>query len=190
MLQKNNGSILIITLIIFSLVSTICLMCVSLAYSNIKISSLEIENLKLKEDSLSAIEVVYSNILEEVENAIDSTNNLEGFINYFKYDNCRSFILMSKDISQSDLDEVGVELTNKTPFGEINKLEFDLKTIATRGSYKKDILVKIRIDNPWYKINLTQNEEFTLNENIETNNDEKEHLKRYDLITIYNYEEL
>ena len=89
MLQKNNGSILIITLIIFSLVSTICLMCVSLAYSNIKISSLEIENLKLKEDSLSAIEVVYSNILEEVENAIDSTNNLEGFINYFKYDNCR-----------------------------------------------------------------------------------------------------
>lgn len=186
MLRKNNGSILIVSLIIFSLISTICLGCVSLVYSTISATNLEIKNLKLKEKSLSSIEIVYINMLNEIELAIDNSNNSEEFINYFKNDNFRKFILSCKNISKSNLSGVEVELINKTPFGESNKFDFQLKTVSSEGVYKKDILVNIEIKNPWLQLNL-----YEVNLKNELSIDDiKENFKNSNLITIYNYEEL
>lgn len=141
MLQNNKGSIMIVTLIIFSIISTICITCISLTYSNINIASLELKNLQLKENALGAVEIVYGNIKNEIDNAIDSCSNSQEYISYIKRDNYKSFILNCKDISKSDLDNTTVELTNKTPFGEVKNFEFEMKVFAKENNYKKQVQV-------------------------------------------------
>ena len=73
MLQKNNGSILIMTLMVFTIVSIICVSCASLILSNSRINKLDYENEVLKQGNLGVIEIVKSNILQEVNNAIENT---------------------------------------------------------------------------------------------------------------------
>ena len=167
MLQNNKGSIMIVTLIIFSIISTICITCISLTYSNINIASLELKNLQLKENALGAVEIVYGNIKNEIDNAIDSCSNSQEYINYIKRDNYKSFILNCKDISKSDLDNTTVELTNKTPFGEVKNFEFEMKVFAKENNYKKQVKVNIRIKNPWNEISTLQEDEKIANESIE-----------------------
>ena len=159
MLQNNKGSIMIVTLIIFSIISTICITCISLTYSNINIASLELKNLQLKENALGAVEIVYGNIKNEIDNAIDSCSNSQEYISYIKRDNYKSFILNCKDISKSDLDNTTVELTNKTPFGEVKNFEFEMKVFAKENNYKKQVKVNIRIKNPWNEISTLQEDE-------------------------------
>lgn len=167
MLQNNKGSIMIVTLIIFSIISTICITCISLTYSNINIASLELKNLQLKENALGAVEIVYGNIKNEIDNAIDSCSNSQEYINYIKRDNYKSFILNCKDISKSDLDNTTVELTNKTPFGEVKNFEFEMKVFAKENNYKKQVKVNIRIKNPWNEISTLQEDEKIEDESIE-----------------------
>ena len=217
MFGNNKGSILIITLIIFSIVNTICMMCISLIGSSVKTSSLELKNLVLKERALSCIEFVSLNMKDEVNNIIDKTNNWSEFVNYIRNDNFKSFINKSKDISYSDLDNIEIELLNKTPFGSVDNLEFAMKVVAIDDVYKKQISVNISIKNPWEdtsidnyivedKYNLIMEEEFgELNidsDIVDTNITEdeskqldeniqiKDNLKNQNLINIYNYEEL
>ena len=90
----------------------------------------------------------------EIENAIDSCNNSQEYISYIKRDNYKSFILNCKDISKSDLDNIIIELTNKTPFGEVKNFEFEMKVSAKENTYKKQIKVNIRIKNPWNEIDI------------------------------------
>jgi hypothetical protein len=109
------------------------------------------------------------------------------------------------------LDNIEIELLNKTPFGSVNKLDFAMKVIAIDDVYKKQISVNISVKNPWEDIdidnnelnNVTIEEDEELNidlENMEIEEDEntevyenlqiKDNLKNQNLITIYNYEEL
>ena len=167
MSQNNKGSIMIVTLIIFSMISTICITCISLTYSNINIASLELKNLQLKENALGAVEIVYGNIKNEIDNAIDSCSNSQEYISYIKRDNYKSFILNCKDISKSDLDNTTVELTNKTPFGEVKNFEFEMKVFAKENNYKKQVKVNIRIKNPWDEISTLEEDEKIEDTNIE-----------------------
>ena len=64
--RKNEGSILIMSLMTFSIVSLICITCSALILSNNRISDLEYKNEKLKEENLGLIELIKSNTLEEV----------------------------------------------------------------------------------------------------------------------------
>ena len=196
MLQNNKGSIMIVTLIIFSIISTICITCISLTYSNINIASLELKNLQLKENALGAVEIVYGNIKNEIDNAIDSCSNSQEYISYIKRDNYKSFILNCKDISKSDLDNTTVELTNKTPFGEVKNFEFEMKVFAKENNYKKQVKVNIRIKNPWNEISTLQEdgsiedidtEEVITKINIENN--EFNNINEIDIDEIYEDEE-
>ena len=196
MLQNNKGSIMIVTLIIFSIISTICITCISLTYSNINIASLELKNLQLKENALGAVEIVYGNIKNEIDNAIDSCSNSQEYISYIKRDNYKSFILNCKDISKSDLDNTTVELTNKTPFGEVKNFEFEMKVFAKENNYKKQVKVNIRIKNQWNEISTLQEDESI--EDIDTEevitkinieNNEFNNINEIDIDEIYEDEE-
>jgi len=216
MFGNNKGSILIVTLIIFSIVNTICMMSISLIGSSIKTSNLELKSLVLKEKALSSIEFVSLNMKDEVDNIIDKTNNWSEFVDYVRNDNFKNFINKSKDISYYSLDNIQIELINKTPFGSVNNLEFAMKVIAIDDVYKKQISVNITIKNPWDGItidnyivkdeekliieeleelntdldevdsNIINNEDKELDENLQIKDD----LKNQKLINIYNYEEL
>ena len=159
MLQNNKGSIMIVSVIILSIISTICIGCISLTYSNINISRLELKNLQLKENALGAVEIVYGNIKNEINNAIDNSTNSQEYINYIKRNNYKTFILNCKDISKSDLENTIVEITNKNSFGEVENFEFEMKVFAKENNYKKQVKVNIRIKNPWNEIiNAQENE--------------------------------
>ncbi|MGL5693349.1 MAG: hypothetical protein ACRCXA_04670 [Peptostreptococcaceae bacterium] len=199
MLHKNKGSVLIITLIIFSIVSLICMTCISLIYSSIKISNLELKNLELKESSLSALEIVYANMKEEVNNIIDNSNNQDEFINCFRNDNFKSFIAKSTDISKSKLRNAEIEMVNKTNFGEVKKLEFTIKATSRENAYKKEIKIKVQIKNPWIEVNknveIDKLTEMDLLESEDVYSDVesesiKDEFKKQKLINIYDYEEL
>lgn len=167
MWRKNNGSILIIALIVFSIISTICMACIGLAYTNINIYSLENKNLQLKENALSGIEIVYANMKKEVYNAIDYCNSSSEFINYIKKDNYKNFINNVKSISNSNLNNLYIELNNKTNPEETNKLEFILLVKSNEGNYKKNVQVNIQIKNPWSEAKL---EEYYLDKDSKENN--------------------
>lgn len=83
MYYNNKGSVLIFTLIVFSIVSTITMMCIGLNYSNSRISNLNYKSIVMRESLLSSIELVHSNILKEVSIAIENSENQEQFKNYF-----------------------------------------------------------------------------------------------------------
>ena len=83
MYYSNKGSVLIFILIVFSIVSTITMMCIGLNYSNSRISNLNYKNIVMKESLLSSIELVHSNILKEVSIALENSETEEEFKNYF-----------------------------------------------------------------------------------------------------------
>ena len=76
MYYSNKGSVLIFILIVFSIVSTITMMCIGLNYSNSRINNLNYQNIVMKESLLSSIELVHSNILKEVSIAPVSYTHL------------------------------------------------------------------------------------------------------------------
>lgn len=80
MLRKNNnGSILIMSLIIFSIISLMCITCSALILSNNKISNLEYKNEKLREQNLGLIELIKSNALIEVKDIMDESKTEDEF---------------------------------------------------------------------------------------------------------------
>ena len=83
MYYSNKGSVLIFILIVFSIVSTITMMCIGLNYSNSRINNLNYQNIVMKESLLSSIELVHSNILKEVSIALENSETEEEFKNYF-----------------------------------------------------------------------------------------------------------
>lgn len=115
---------------------------------------MEIKSLQLKENALGGVDIVYANMQEEIYDIIDNCNSSQEFISYLKKDNYRSFILKSKDISKSNLSNTEIELINKTPFGEVNNLEFAMNCVSREDNYKKQIKVKIRVKNPWYECDI------------------------------------
>ena len=91
-LRKNKGSILIMSLITFSIISLFCVTCSGLILSNNRISDLEYKSEKLKEENLGAIELIRSNIEEELNYIIKNTTKEDEFYNYLTKNNSSDFI--------------------------------------------------------------------------------------------------
>ncbi|MEG0844175.1 MAG: hypothetical protein RSF39_08560, partial [Romboutsia sp.] len=145
MLQNNKGSILITTIIFFSIILVICMSCISMALSNNDYSKLNYEYIKIKESSLSGIEIARSNILSRAKQAIESSNNADEFFNYF-LGNSTSYIT---DISKSELKDVIVSIENRPSKDKEGAINFTMTSNTRNKSYKKTMRVSVKILNPW-----------------------------------------
>lgn len=191
MLQKNNGSVLIMTLMVFTIVSIICVSCASLILSNSRINKLDYENEVLKQGNLGVIEIVKSNILQEVNNAIENTKTEDEFYEYFTTNNVISKI---GDISLSNISDAEVTITNDSTLSNKEVIRYKILTKNKINNYDKYIRVSVKITNPWYKDikevdNVEENnmDEFLLDD--ELNNNTLEYSES-DLVIFYNYEEI
>ena len=92
MSRKNKGSILVVTVFVFLLVNIIAINCTSIVMSNIKYTKYNDEEIYLKEQCLSKIEIIYSNILKEVKIALDESGDYESFNSHFISENSSEFI--------------------------------------------------------------------------------------------------
>lgn len=163
---NDKGSILITTILIFSIISTICIMCIGLNFSNENIFNLEYKNITLREESLSGIEIVHSNILKEVDNAIKNSINEDEFNSYFTN---LSFVSNIKNISMSDLENVTISVSNKIIIDD-NILKFNIISISKDRNYIKKNQASVKIINPF----------------IESNNE----IDKSKLVTVYDYKEI
>lgn len=161
---NDKGSILITTILIFSIISTVCMMCIGLNFSNENIFNLEYKNITLKEESLSGIEIVHSNILREVDNAIKNSINEDEFKNHLMDLN---FISNIKDISMSNLENVAISVSNRIIIDN-NVLKFDIISTSKDRNYIKKNQASVKIINPF-------------------NNNE---LDKSKLVTVYDYKEI
>lgn len=195
MYLNNKGYILVTTLMIFSIISIVCMMCIGLNYSNKSIFNLEYKNIKLKELSFSGIEVASSNILKEVNYAIENSSNEEEFKEYFLQKNV---ITRITDLSGVDLDNVYTSVADKILYEEKGYIYFDIISKSLEDNYMKNTKASVKILNPYSKEeSLVQGKEdndevlkivdeyennilININENIDAR----------DLVTIYDYKEI
>lgn len=199
MYLNNKGSILITTLMIFSIISTVCMMCIGLNYSNKSIFNLEHKNIHLKELALGAIEIVHSNISKEVEIAVQSSKNEEEFKQYFLENN---FIHNIKDISKSDLDNVLVNTSKKILYDKEGFIYFDIICNSSEDTYTKKIQASVKILNPYLAIKENEKDEENIIDKPEVDDSNLNDIKDYyeenkhdsidskSLVIIYNYKEI
>ncbi|HBF0727400.1 TPA: hypothetical protein KNO10_000509 [Clostridioides difficile] len=154
MLLENKGSILIITLIIFSIISTMCIMCIGLIYTHNNMFELGYKDIQLKEISLSGIEISVSNVLSCVEEAIDVSNNEDEFREYFLGNNMIECIKKIKDTSYSSLEELSLKVENNTIYDRGDFFEFDIESNVREKEFLKAIKVRVKIKNPWIGIDI------------------------------------
>ncbi|HBH3650041.1 TPA: hypothetical protein OLY49_001355 [Clostridioides difficile] len=152
MLLENKGSILIITLIIFSIISTVCIMCIGLIYTHNNMFELGYKDIQLKEISLSGIEISVSNVLSCVEEAIAVSNNEDEFREYFLGNNMIECIKKIKDTSYSSLEELSLKVENNTIYDRGDFFEFDIESNVREKEFLKEIKVRVKIKNPWVGI--------------------------------------
>lgn len=169
MYYNNKGSVLIFTLIVFSIVSTITMMCIGLNYSNSRISNLNYKSIVMRESLLSSIELVHSNILKEVSIAIENSENQEQFKNYFLGN---TFVNNIKNISNSQIQNVTVKIPGKITYNSSGLITFQIETTFKEDNYTKKYRASIDIDtnlNFNDASNELKNESETLNENYSNN---------------------
>lgn len=204
MYSNNKGSILVFTLIIFSIISMITMMCIGLNYSNKTIYNLEYKETKLVEDALSGIEISSSNIVKEVKQIVTNTNNENEFINYFLGNN---FINNIKDMSGIELKGVYIDISSKPTIDENGYCKFKVISTSTEGQYTKKIQVSVVIKNPFSNQeeqnqeeqnqqdeheNNINNEIYEMeNIELETNIERiRENIDVNELVVIYDYKEI
>lgn len=169
MYYNNKGSVLIFTLIVFSIVSTITMMCIGLNYSNSRISNLNYKSILMREYLLSSIELVHSNILKEVSIAIENSENQEQFKNYFLGN---TFVNNIKNISNSQIQNVTVKIPGKITYNSSGLITFQIETTFKEDNYTKKYGASIDIDtnlNFNDASNELKNESETLNKNYSNN---------------------
>lgn len=150
MLRKNNGSILIVTVFVFLLINIIAINCSAMVMSNIKYTKYNYEEMYLEEQCLSKIEVIYSNILKEVEVALDNSSDFDSFESYFISNNSADFINNINDLS-------GISINNKKC--KINKINSDsqdylyykIESTVSYNKFIKTMVAYVKIKNPFDK---------------------------------------
>lgn len=168
MLLNNKGSILIMTLIIFSVISTVCIMTIGLIYTHNNIFELEYKDIQLKETSLSGIEISISNVFSCVEEAINISNSEDEFRTYFLGNNMINCIKKIKDTSHSNLEEVSLKVENNTIYDKGDFFELDITSSVREKDFLKVIKVRVKIKNPWVGIDI---EDYMDESNIEVINE-------------------
>jgi hypothetical protein len=198
--RNSKGSVLIVSILVFSIISTISIVSISWIFTNSKIFSLEYKDNLLKEGSLSGSEIAKSNILRNIRKAIDTTSNESGFNEYFLGNNMESFIDDIKNISSSGLDNVTVKVRDNRVTEENGYLAFGIVSTSKDGNYYKTVNVDVAIKNPYRleddTINLepdnsevSQTENYVKQENNSRENDTKENndFDECDFLRFYNY---
>ena len=187
MSRKNKGSILVVTVFVFLLVNIIAINCTSIVMSNIKYTKYNDEEIYLKEQCLSKIEIIYSNILKEVDKTLTNTN--ESFNSHFISDNSSEFINKINDLSDTSLDNKKCNITRINTNSE-NYIYYKIESSVSYNKFIKTIVAYIKIKNPFPKDTIVENNEssqeiqnsqelYTINQddpsledkNIEDNND-------------------
>lgn len=166
---SNKGSVLVFILIVFSMVSTITMMCIGLNYTNSRIANLNYQNIVMKESLLSSIELVHSNILKEVSIALENSETEEEFKNYFL---TNAFINNIKNISNSQIQNTTIIIPNKIIYNPNGLITFQIEATCKIDSYIKKISADVDIDTNLTIYNLnnqTLNEAESLNINYSDN---------------------
>ena len=212
MYYNNKGSVLIFTLIVFSIVSTITMMCIGLNYSNSRISNLNYQNIVMKESLLSSIEIVHSNILKEVSIAIENSETEEEFKNYFLGN---IFLNNIKNISNSQIQNTTIKIPGKIIYDSRGLITFQIEAIFKQNNYIKKYGASVEIDtnlnfsNTSYEI---ENEAKTLGTNyskifkdkqdkninqekenyiqLKNKTDNKDNINPSNIVKVYNYKEI
>lgn len=205
MSRKNKGSILIMSLMIFSIISMICITCSGLILSSSRISSLDYKNEQLRQKNLGTIEIIHSNILKEVSYAIENIKTEDEYYEYFTKNNSLSFINKIKNVSTDDKNKINVNIGYNKDLSNKEFLHYNILTSYGLKNYRKYTIVRIKIINPYLnKNNVEKIEEGISNKDgikeglsenetndIENYNTEEEiKLNEDELVILYNYKEI
>ena len=134
MYYNNKGSVLVFVLIVFSIVSTVIMMCIGLNYSNSRINNLNYKNIVMKESLLSVIEIVHSNILKEVNEYLENSETEEEFKNYFLGNTFSNNI---KNISNSQIKNITVTIPGKITYSSSGLVTFQIQATFKEDNYTK-----------------------------------------------------
>lgn len=195
--KKSKGSILIMSVITFSIISLICITCSSLILSNNRIGELEYMTEKLKEDNIGTIELIYSNMLKEVKNIIENTKMEDEFYNYLTK-NSSIFIEKVKKIENIESTSRTVNMEYDSSLSTKEYIHYKVSVRSKINKYDKYAIISVKIKNPWLgktdedsqELSEGENEEQVENLNdIESIEEELIEINEGDLITFYNYEE-
>ena len=165
MYYSNKGSVLVFILIIFSIISTIIMMCIGLNYSNSRISNLNYQNIVIKESLLSSIELVHSNILKEVSIAFENSETEEEFKSYFLGN---TFINNIKNISNSQIQNITINIPKKIIYDLNGLITFQIESTFKQDNYIKKYIASVEINTNLNFFNISDEIEV---ENETLNND-------------------
>lgn len=186
MLRNNKGSVLVFTLMLFSIIMTVCVSCLAMARSNNDYSKLQYEHIKYEELALSGIEITRSNLYTSVKYAIENFDEEDSFEKYF-LGNTRYII---GNISNSGLYNVRVSLKGKVSTDAEGNITFRIESVCKDGKYIERIAANVKIINPWSEyIDYTENNE-KIKGDIDTTEEHKNDFDQKELVVIYNYEEI
>lgn len=192
--KKSEGSILIMSVIIFSIISLICITCSSLILSNNRISELEYKTEKLREENLGVIELIHSNILKEVKYAIEESHTQDEFYNYITKNNSCIFINKVKQIENSGSTIRTIDMAYDNNLSTQEYIHYKISTKSKINNHDKYTLISVKIENPFFdkkqesleESNMEEQEDLPIEDNVENIEDK---INEGDLITFYNYEE-
>ncbi|MCR8745204.1 hypothetical protein [Romboutsia lituseburensis] len=173
MYLNNKGSILLTTLIIFSIIVTITMTCIGLNYSNSNIFTLELKEAQIKQLGYGYIDILNSKLFKEVENALKNTTNEDEFYKYFlentvKDNICNSYEQSSKSISVKIPNNIKIDKNNKSI-----KFDINVKVKEKEKAYNKTFKVSVEVINP-YNSDLGSLTQIDINK----------------ILKLYNYEEI
>lgn len=198
MLQKNSkGSILITSIITFSIISLICITCSNLILSNNRISELEYKTEKLIEENIGVIELIYSNMLKEIKYATENTETEDEFYNYLTKNNSGIFINKVKKIEDTGGTIRSINMEYDKNLSSKEYIHYKISTRSKIDNHDKYALISVKIKNPWFNKKEENLEELNVDKEVlhtEANTGSIEDSGLYkinegDLITFYNYEE-
>ncbi|CEK31497.1 hypothetical protein JGS6364_20121 [[Clostridium] sordellii] len=152
-MKKRNGSVVVTSLLCFSILSCIFIGCLEIINSNLEIVNTYEIALKLRHDVKSGINLGYSKILEEVNKAIiiakEYENQNEKYKEYFIGSNKIEFI---KSIEDINIDEISLDIVNNKVYIEDNYIRLDIVSKKLEGELEKGARCS-------FKINLDFNQE-------------------------------
>lgn len=205
MLRKNKGSILIVTVFVFLLVNIIAISCSALIFSNNKYAKYNYEEAYIEEQCLSKIELVYSNVLKEVELALDKSDDYNSFENYFTENNSYDFINRISDISDASLKDTQCSVDKIDYYDVPNTIYYRVLSKVEYKSFNKTMVAYIKIKNPFLKdsdveqtdeIEIIELEESEINEATDkdsqkiNNQQEKSQVKPSDIVVLFDCKEV
>lgn len=195
--KKSKGSILIMSVITFTIISLICITCSSLILSNNRISELEYKTEKLKEENLGVIELIYSNMLKEVKYTVENTEIEDEFYNYLTKNNSAIFINKVKKIENTGTTNRIIDMDFDNSLSTKEYIHYKISIKSKINNHDKYALISVKIKNPWLgktekkleESDIKEQEDSNIETNIENTEEEVTKINEGDLITFYNYEE-